>query len=301
MKTPPRFRVLALGSLGLGLWAPAVLAQSVRPMEQNIRPGQVGPAAARAAPSAFDAAPAPLHPDFTSRPPPPPAPPETPAEPPPPPPAPVAILSTFAKAYEAAGAPRIAILYNETFAKKITSWTMDAKEVLQMPPSVEGKAGFSTENLQWIFEEGFAKPFMAAGVRLVDPALVMQAANRREGWREAQQAADINTKIEALKLHTDWVVEVLMVPDSRTVTGFLFRTSLKRLADGRIIASGLSTLEDFKRSPAKTKVIYDDTGYRFISEEGKKPTVDDYAQSIGIQLLLDLTPKLPRYAVEPQP
>jgi hypothetical protein len=273
------------------LIASNLLAQNTRPMEQDLRPGAVSPGRAPAAASQFDPPATPLHPAFTSRPPPPPAQPTPPTDP-------IVVLKGFSKAYEAAGAPRIAILYNQTFANKITSWTVDAKQVLQMPPSADARGGFSTENLQWIFEEGFAKPFMASGVRLVDPSLVMQAANRRETWREAgQHIADINANVEALKQHTDWVVEVLMVPDSRTITGYLFRTSLKRLADGRIIASGLSTLEEFKATVEKTKVVYDETGYRFVPDESPKPTVDDYAQSIAIKLLLDLTPKLPNYAI----
>lgn len=289
-------RLLACAGLAAAVCAP-LLAQ--RTFEKPTAPGQVAPPATSGARAAFDAPAVPMHPAFVNRPPPPAEPP--PEAPPVPPPSPLVVLGKFAKAYEAAGAPRIAILYNETFARKITSWTMDAKQMLQLPPMSDSRSGFPTENLQWIFEEGFTKPFMAAGVRLVDPALVMQAANRREGWREAQHAADINTNVEALKQHADWVAEVLMLPDSRTVTGYLFRTSVKRLADGRIIASGVSTLEEFRANPEKTKVVYDDTGYRFVPDEGRKPTVDDYAQSIAVKLLLDLTPKLPNYAVVPQP
>lgn len=284
MKTLPRFRALALGSLGLGLGAAATLAQSVRPMEQDNRPGAVGGARPAPAAASFDAPAAPMHPIFARRPP----------EPePPPPPNPTDLLRDFTRAYEQAGAPRIAILYNQTFANKISSWSMDKTIGLTLPASAAERTGFSTENIQWVFEEGFAKPFAAAGVKLVDASLIMQAADRRETWWwESRNVSDLNANVTALKQHTDWVVEVLMVPDSKTASGYLFRSTLKRLADGRIIASGLSTLEEFRQTKEKLRVVYDDTGYKFEPDRSGQPTLDDYAQSAALKLLVAATPRL---------
>ncbi len=270
-----------------GLAAAAVSAQSTRPMEQDVRPGAVN-ASRPASATAFDPPAAPMHPAFAARPPMPEA---------PPPPNPAALLREFTQAYQAAGAPRIAILYNQTFANKISSWSMDKSHGLTLPASAAERPGFSTENVQWVFEEGFAKPFAAAGVSLVDAALIMQAADRRETWWwESRNVSDLNANVKALKQHTDWVVEVLMVPDSKLASGYLFRTTLKRLADGRIIASGLCTLEEFRQVKEKTRVVFDDTGYKFVPDDSGRPTLDDYAQSAAMKLLVDVTPKLAQLA-----
>ena len=283
MKRPRNLPPLALCC---GLATTTVFAQSTRPMEQDVRPGAVN--AARSAPAAaYDPPAAPMHPAFAARPP----------QPEPPPPNPAALLRAFTQAYQAAGAPRIAILYNQTFANKISSWSMDKSHGLTLPPSAADRPGFSTENVQWIFEEGFAKAFAAAGVTLVDAALIMQAADRRETWWwENRNASDLNANVKALRQHTDWVVEVLMVPDSKMASGYLFRTTLKRLADGRIIASGLCTLEEFRQAKEKTRVVFDDTGYKFVADESGRPTLDDYAQSAAMKLLVDVTPKLAHLA-----
>jgi len=284
MKALPGWRVLAFGSLGLAWCAPAALAQSARPMEQDIRPGAVSGGRPAPASTPFDAPAVPMHPLFANRP---------PAPEPPPPPKPTDLLRDFTQAYELAGAPRLAILYNQTFANKISSWSMDKNIDLKLPASAADRAGFSTENIQWVFEEGFAKPFAAAGVKLVDAAFIMQAADRRETWWwESRNVSDINANVTALKQHTDWVVEVLMVPDSKMASGYLFRSTLKRLADGRIIASGLSTLEEFRQTKEKLRVVYDDTGYKFVPDDSGQPTLDDYAQSAALKLLVAVTPRL---------
>lgn len=281
MKTLPC--LLAFGLCG-GICAPVGWAQNARPMEQDIRPGTVSGGRPIPVAAQFDPPAAPMHPIFATR----------PAEPePPPPPNPAALLRDFTKAYQDAGAPRIAILYNQTFANKISSWSMDKNIGLSLPKSTADRAGFSTENLQWVFEEGFAKPFAAAGVRLVDAALIMQAADRRETWWwESRNVSDLNANVTALKQYTDWVVEVLMVPDSKMASGYLFRSTLKRLADGRIVASGLATLEEFRQTKEKLRVVYDDTGYRFVPDDSGRPTLDDYAQSAALKLLVDVTPRL---------
>ena len=281
MKPLARWAALVVGGSGM---VSALCAQNPRPMEQDVRPGTVSAGRPAAAGAQFDPPAAPMHPSFVSRP----LPPE-----PPPPPNPAGLLRDFGRAYQEAGAPRIAILYNQTFANKISSWSMDKNIGLSLPASAADRPGFSSENVQWVFEEGFAKPFAAAGVNLVDASLIMQAADRRETWWwESRNTSDLNANVAALKKYTDWVVEVLMVPDSKMPSGYLFRTTLKRLEDGRIIASGLATLEEFRQTKEKLRVVYDDTGYRFVPDESGRPTLDDYAQSAALKLLTDVTPRL---------
>lgn len=159
--------------------------------------------------------------------------------------------------------------------------------------SARERAGFSSEYLQWMFEEGFAKPFLAAGVHVVDSTLVMQTAGRREDAAAAKQRiADVNVNLDAVKQHADWLVEVLMVPDGRAINGYLFRATVKRLADGRVLGTAMSSLDDFRAARERTKVVATDRGYQFVEDDSAKPTLEEYAQSVAVKLLADLTPKL---------
>jgi hypothetical protein len=216
---------------------------------------------------------------------------------PPPPPDLASMVSAFAKAYAQGGSPRIAILYNRTFANNIAAWTTDARAAVHLPAAIAARQGFSAESLQWDFEEGFARPFAAAGVRLVDASLVMQAANRNQKSQPDLHTAEINANeinanLEALRQHTDWIVEVLMRPEATSPSGFGFRATLKSLSDGRVLASGLSTLDDLRVAPAAARVMYDDTGYKFVNEEAAKPTLGEYAQAAAVKFLRDVAPRL---------
>ncbi|MDB6167048.1 MAG: hypothetical protein JWQ83_2188 [Lacunisphaera sp.] len=327
---------LVLRSLPVaGLLAAAMLSAQVDPKtkEQDVAPGRVVSAAPAA--NSMDAAPAPMHPDAyainagdasgTTA---------------------MSSLNRFTKAYADAGSPRVAILYNQTFANQIQSWTMESKNVFQefsganieaqgsrvsavdstnggaiaatnSASSVTGAAvtrsetyneyhgssnrrGFGSEYAQWTFEEGFSKPFLAAGVKIVDSSLVMQTTGRNEGAAsDKQHVSDVNLNVDALKAHADWLIEVLMVPDGRAATGYLFRATAKRLSDGQILASSMSSLDDFKRSREKTKVVAAEGGYKFVADDSGRPTLDEYAQSIAIKLLADLTPKLAAVSAKP--
>lgn len=263
---------------------PAALGQ--RTFEQNIQPGQVAPAASGSKSAPFDAAAAPMHPGFPYNP------------PPAPPPNPLSLLSRFTEAYAEAGSPRVAILYNRSFANTIAAWSMDARATLVLPVAAAGRPGFDSESLQWSFEEGFLKPFLAAGVRVVDPALVTQTAIRDQKSKAHLHAAElnaneINANVSALKEHADWLVEVLLIPDVKTAAGYQFRTTLKRLSDGRVLASGVANLDPSPGAPERTKVVYDTTGYHLVPDASPRPTLDDYAQSVAVQLLVDLAAKLP--------
>lgn len=323
----------AFNHLGRGL-AVASLLSSVtllaqvdpKTKEQDVAPGRVTSAQNTA--STMDAMPAPMHPEAmatnmgdvsgTTA---------------------LSSLNRFAAAYVAAGSPRVAILYNQTFSNQIQSWTMESKSVFQEFSGVNveasaasvtatdtsygggitasqgsasvtgakahrsesyseyagagGRAGFSSEFAQWTFEEGFAKPFLAAGVKVIDPSLIMQTTGRNEGAAtEKQHISDVNLNVDAIKQHADWLVEVLMVPDGRSATGYLFRATVKRLSDGQLLGSALTSLDEFKHAREKTKVVATEGGYRFVPDDSGKPTLDEYAQSVAIRLLTDLTPKL---------
>lgn len=316
-------RGLAVASLLTGV---TLLAQvDPKTKEQDVAPGRVTSAPHTG--STMDPMPAPMHPEAypamgdasgTTA---------------------LSSLNRFAAAYAAAGSPRVAILYNQTFSNQIQSWTMESKNVFQEFAGVNVEAqgttvtaadtsqgggiaatnstgtvtgakvgrsesfneyrgsndrrGFTSEYAQWTFEEGFTKPFLAAGVKVVDSALIMQTKGRNEGAAaDKQHISDVNLNVDAIKQHADWVVEVLMVPDGRADPGYLFRATIKRLSDGQVLGSAMTSLDEFKRARERTKVVATEGGYRFVPDDTGKPTLDEYAQSVAIRLLVDLTPKL---------
>ena len=326
MKTALNHLIRSLAVTGLVAGAALQAQHDPKTKEQDVAPGRV--ISAPNTGSTLDPMPAPMHPEAmatnlndvsgTTA---------------------MSSLNRFASAYAAAGSPRVAILYNQTFSNQIQSWTMESKNVFQEFSGVNveaqgasvtaadtsngggiaatnssssvtgakvdraesfneyrganGRRGFSSEYAQWTFEEGFAKPFLAAGVKLVDSALIMHTTSRNEGAAtDKQHISDVNLNVDAIKQHADWVVEVLMVPDGRSVTGYLFRASIKRLSDGQLLGSAMTSLDEFKRSREKTKVVATEGGYRFVPDDSGRPTLDEYAQSVAIRLLMELTPKL---------
>jgi len=175
----------------------------------------------------------------------------------------------------------------------VTGAKVDRAESFSEYRGSNGRRGFSSEYAQWTFEEGFSKPFLAAGVKVVDSSLVMQTTGRNEAAAtDKQHISDVNLNVDAIKQHADWLVEVLMVPDGRSGAGYVFRATIKRLADGQVLGSAMTSLDEFKRARDKTKVVATDGGYRFVPDDSAKPTLDEYAQSVAIRLLSDLTPKL---------
>jgi hypothetical protein len=88
-------------------------------------------------------------------------------------------------------------------------------------------------NLQ--IRSAFLQTMTAAGVRLVDRNLVMRntAASKKGGNLDSQEV-----EMAAMSKHAKILMEVLNTPDPASPTGWATSISIKRLADGILLAEG---------------------------------------------------------------
>jgi hypothetical protein len=153
----------------LGMAALA-LAGCVTPLETDSRsspPAPVSPAPAR---QAADVAPAPQHPEAPRD--------RGPGEAGAQLGGSVMSLFGFSGKYQAAGSPRVAILFNRQFASQLTSWTMESREILQDVAAL-GFAGSAATDLVSPVEGQSGSIRTSAEVGAV-------AAKRSETFREFQ-------------------------------------------------------------------------------------------------------------------
>ena len=108
----------------------------------------------------------------------------------------------------------------------ITSQTVKSQQGLRDGP-------IERVNLQ--IRSAFLQTMTAAGVRLVDRNLVMRntAASKKGGSLDAQEV-----EIAAMSKHAKLLMEVLNTPDPASPTGWATSISIKRLADGVLLAEG---------------------------------------------------------------
>lgn len=108
----------------------------------------------------------------------------------------------------------------------ITSQTVKSQQGLRDGP-------IERVNLQ--IRSAFLQTMTAAGVRLVDRNLVMRntAASKKGGSLDAQEI-----EMAALSKHAKLLMEVLNTPDPASPTGWATSVSVKRLADGVLLAEG---------------------------------------------------------------
>lgn len=303
--------------------AALLLAACARPLEFPTQSTPLAPAVGPAAQPSGDPSPTALHPDATprteqafergaSR-------------------ASEMSLAGFAERYREAGSPKVAILFNRQFSSQLTSWTMESKDIFQEVRSgggaetaiVEGpggrarvevaggglevsrsesfqeyenprgREGFSSEYVEWKFREAFSNPFFSAGVNLVDSDLAVQGANRSEDAdTRRQRISDVNANLSALKDKTDWIIEVLMVPDSRALAGYLFRAEAKEIESGTVLASVMTHLDEFRDRPVRRTISAVPGGYRIREEDLPVPRLEEYAEDLAIRLLSELNRRI---------
>lgn len=162
------------------------------------------------------------------------------------------------------GSPRVAIYWGREFGDEVTSQFQQVRET-----SVDVKAsGHSSARLhrrgasasaeaeasgvrrdvrreeridentgsplqaaeEWDLEAGFAGLLAGAGLHLVDPDVLRRIAARAKGsnLRDLQQL-----EMEGLSKHADYVLEVIGRRDASSESGWQFRVSLTRLANGQ--------------------------------------------------------------------
>ena len=177
--------------------------------------------------------------------------------------------ASFSSAYAKAGRPTIAVLWNREFsdmlqqssAQQVSIDSVRANagsvEAVRVPgyaaAEARGAAIASTtitaqdtrtqqaqrrgpvERVDLQMRSAFMQTIAASGVKLVDRNVVMRntAARQKGGELDSQQI-----ETEALGKHARLLMEVLNTRDGNSPTGWATYVSIKRLADGVVLAEG---------------------------------------------------------------
>lgn len=232
--------------------------------------------------------------------------------------------ASFAAAYARAGRPTLAVLWNREFtdmlqqgsASQLSVDTVRASagsaEAVRVPgysaAEVRGAAIGNTtvtvqdtkttqaqrrgpvERVDLQMRASFMQTLTSAGVRLVDRNLVMRttAARRKGGDLDAQQI-----ETEALSQHAKLLMEVLNTRDNNSPTGWATYVSIKRLADGVVLAEGYMDGKPPEGTPKPAPRFEADPrgGFREVVQPVK---VGDVGRLVGEQTLSRLGDALAR-------
>jgi hypothetical protein len=232
--------------------------------------------------------------------------------------------SGFSSAYARAGRPTIAVLWNREFtdmlqqhsASQVSIDTLRAGavsgEAVRVPgyaaAQVSGAAVGNTtittqdvktqqaqrsspvERVDLQMRSAFMQTMASSGVRLVDRNVVMRttAAKQKGGGLDSQQI-----ETDALTKHARLLMEVLNTRDAASPTGWATYVSIKRLADGVVLAEGYmdGRLPEDAPKPAPRFEADPRGGFREIV---KPVTVGDTGKLVAEQTLARLGEALNR-------
>lgn len=232
--------------------------------------------------------------------------------------------SGFSSAYARAGRPTIAVLWNREFtdmlqqgsASQISIDTLRAgvssAEAVRVPGYAAAQVGGAVvgnttitsqevrssqaqrsgpvERVDLQMRSAFMQTITSSGVQLVDRNVVMRttAAKQKGGGLDSQQV-----ETEALTRHAKLLMEVLNTRDSASPTGWATYVSIKRLADGVVLAEGYmdGRLPEDAPKPAPRFEADPRGGFREIV---KPVTVGDTGKLVAEQTLARLGEALAR-------
>jgi hypothetical protein len=237
---------------------------------------------------------------------------------------PVFNRSSFSSAYARAGRPTIAVLWNREFtdmlqqgsASQVSIDTLRAgvssAEAVRVPGyaaaqvsgavvgnttitsqevrSQQAQRSGPVERVDLQMRSAFMQTITSSGVQLVDRNVVMRttAAKQKGGGLDSQQV-----ETDALTKHARLLMEVLNTRDNASPTGWATYVSIKRLADGVVLAEGYmdGRLPEDAPKPAPRFEADPRGGFREIV---KPVTVGDTGKLVAEQTLARLGEALAR-------
>jgi len=196
--------------------------------------------------------------------------------------APAFNAAAFRAAYAKAGRPTIAVLWNREFTDMLQQGTASqvsidtvragvaTREAVRMPGysgaevtaasvgnttitagevrTQQAQRAAPVERVDLEMRSAFIQTITGAGVRLVDRNVVMRTtAARSKGTLDSQQV-----ETDALSRHARLIMEVLNTRDPASPTGWATFVSIKRLADGVVLAEGYMNGQHPKDQPRPT-------------------------------------------------
>ena len=158
----------------------------------------------------------------------------------------------FAKSYQRESSPRIAVWFNRELSDRVEEWVTpvrargalinDKGEVRDIEASVQFRDGNDTsrdlpgEDWAWAFEDGFDRPFLDQGVRLVDRNMIVRIVGASNGGDPDKTVALKKLEIDALRGHADLMVELLIKRAPGSKSGYNYRAKVVNVNTGRVLA-----------------------------------------------------------------
>lgn len=204
----------------------------------------------------------------------------------------------FTRAYLKESSPRIAVWFNRELSDRVEEWVTPVRakgalinnkgEVQQLEASVQFRDGNDTareagnEDWAWAFEDGFDRPFLDQGVKLVDRAMILRIVAAADGSDPDKAKALKKIEVDALRGHADLMIELLIKRAPRSKSGYNYRAKVVNVNSGRVLA--LVNAPDLEANVSKTGFEATDKGYER-KQPGTAPAVQDVAGQLADEVM----------------
>lgn len=204
----------------------------------------------------------------------------------------------FTRAYLKESSPRIAVWFNRELSDRVEEWVTPVRakgalinnkgEVQQLEASVQLRDGNDTareagnEDWAWAFEDGFDRPFLDQGVKLVDRAMILRIVAAADGSDPDKTKALKKIEVDALRGHADLMIELLIKRAPRSKSGYNYRAKVVNVNSGRVLA--LVNAPDLEANVSKTGFEATDKGYER-KQPGTAPAVQDVAGQLADEVM----------------
>lgn len=226
-------------------------------------------------------------------------------------------IQRFTAMYNSKGKPRIAIFLNRTLSDEVREWRTEQRAVISgegsISRSIETERSYREETVKgplsvynqqhieegdrrpsptegyiWSFEDGFMRPFLMAGTRLIDRGTIMRLIALDSGQQGSAYDPITVKAIEmsALVNKADVFIEILIAKYPSAQSGYEFKAVAKEVKTGRILANATSLNWDKDRLKSK-KIIATNSGYEIVDEENM-PKVQNVSRDLAIDLMNSL-------------
>lgn len=219
-----------------------------------------------------------------------------------------AVVDDFERAYNKAGKPRVAMLWNRELTDRYAN---DRREVSRLGAQVSAdgnrlsisasqgsevvaqaqrQTSLSERDL-WQLETEFTRRLLDAGVAVIDRATTMRLVARAPGGGgpDAQPV-----EMSALVGYADLFLEVLLTRDPAAPLGWGFRSNLKEIKSGRVLGSQyLSAMPELPPAAKPTWQVRPG-GYEQVAGPVARVTVQDIGDTLALDTMQELARRLAR-------
>jgi hypothetical protein len=223
--------------------------------------------------------------------------------------------TVFKTAYQRAGQPTMVVLWNREFSDNNVRAGVAAGETIRLPGQTatqvnaaaisnttistqdvktqQASRNVPVERIDLQVRSAFMQTIVSAGVKLVDRNIIMRtsAAKQKGANLDSQQV-----ETEAFVKHSKLLMEVLNTRDAASPTGWATYVSIKRLADGVVLAEGYmdgSVTEEAVKPPPKFEADARG-GFREVAVAAKPINIADVGTRAAQQTLIRLGEALTR-------